>query len=107
MSVDRGLEPASHLAAGGALAPLRDQRILIVASGMSFRKQILAYFRAALGRASELAAVLTGCYASTAANQMFLIGPCRPLRQVGIAFRYCSNFSHCPLLFRLDQPRKP
>jgi hypothetical protein len=34
MSVDRGLEPASHLAAGGALAPLRDQRILIVASGM-------------------------------------------------------------------------
>ena len=36
MSVDRGLEPALHLAAGRALAPLRDRGILIVASGMSF-----------------------------------------------------------------------
>ena len=36
MSVDRGLDPSLHLAAGRALAPLRDQDILIVASGMSF-----------------------------------------------------------------------
>ncbi len=36
MSVDKGLDPSLHLAAGRALAPLRDENILIVASGMSF-----------------------------------------------------------------------
>jgi aromatic ring-opening dioxygenase catalytic subunit (LigB family) len=44
LSLSSSLDPTLHLEAGRALAPLRDQGVLIVASGMSFHN-LRGYFR--------------------------------------------------------------
>ena len=44
LSLNQSLDPALHLAAGRALALLRDEGVLIVASGMSFHN-LRGYFR--------------------------------------------------------------
>jgi aromatic ring-opening dioxygenase catalytic subunit (LigB family) len=43
LSLDHSLDPALHVAAGRALAPLRDEGVLIIASGMSFHN-LRGYF---------------------------------------------------------------
>jgi aromatic ring-opening dioxygenase catalytic subunit (LigB family) len=51
LSLRRGLDPAEHLAIGRALAPLRDEGVFIVASGMSYHN-----LRAFMGQGVQAAA---------------------------------------------------
>ena len=44
LSLDHSLDPALHIAAGRALAPLRSEGVLIIASGMSFHN-LRGYFQ--------------------------------------------------------------
>ena len=50
LSLRRDLDPALHIAIGKALAPLRDEGVAIIGSGMSYHD--LRHFRDGDGRAS-------------------------------------------------------
>jgi aromatic ring-opening dioxygenase catalytic subunit (LigB family) len=53
LSLAGSLDPALHLAAGRALAPLRDEGVLIIGSGMSFHNLRARFQRGALERSAE------------------------------------------------------
>lgn len=69
LSLANSLDPAMHLAAGRALAPLRDEGVLMIGSGMSFHN-LRAYFRPeTLERSRAFDAWLTQAVESPAADR--------------------------------------
>ena len=73
LSLDHSLDPALHIAAGRALAPLRDEGVLIVASGMSFHN-LRGYMRPETpGRADAFDAWLTSAVESPGAERNSLL----------------------------------
>ena len=73
LSLAASLDPALHLAAGRALAVLRDEGVLIVASGMSFHN-LRAYLRPeTVERARAFDAWLTGVVESPAEKRAALL----------------------------------
>jgi len=69
LSLAASLDPALHLAAGRALAPLRDEGVLIVGSGMSFHN-LRAYLRPeTMERARAFDEWLTSAAESSAAER--------------------------------------
>jgi aromatic ring-opening dioxygenase catalytic subunit (LigB family) len=88
MSVERGFDPAQHLAAGHALAPLRDEGVLILGSGMSFHNMQAYGDPGATQRSREFDAWL----AETAS----LAAPERNERLSGWADAPFARFAHPP-----------
>jgi aromatic ring-opening dioxygenase catalytic subunit (LigB family) len=73
LSLASSLDPALHLAAGRALAPLRDRGVLIVASGMSFHN-LRGYLKPeTVERARAFDAWLTQAVESPAAERNALL----------------------------------
>ena len=73
LSLAASLDPALHLAAGRALAPLRDEGVLIVASGMSFHN-LRGYLRPETPeRSSAFDVWLTRAVESPAAERSALL----------------------------------
>ena len=73
LSLMASLDPALHLAAGRALAPLRDENVLIIGSGMSFHN-LRAYFQPeTTSRARAFDAWLTQAVESSAAQRDALL----------------------------------
>jgi aromatic ring-opening dioxygenase catalytic subunit (LigB family) len=60
LSLAGSLDPATHLAVGRALAPLRDEGVLIIGSGMSFHNLRAYLQKDTLKRSAEFDAWLTG-----------------------------------------------
>lgn len=58
MSLDRGMDPALHLAAGRALAPLRREGVAIIGSGMSFHNMAAMRDQSLRGASEEFDAWL-------------------------------------------------
>jgi aromatic ring-opening dioxygenase catalytic subunit (LigB family) len=74
MSVDRSLDPALHIAAGRALAPLRDEGVLIVGSGMSFHNMRAYGDPRALALSAAFDTWLTEAVAQTGADRDAALG---------------------------------
>jgi aromatic ring-opening dioxygenase catalytic subunit (LigB family) len=60
LSLKTGLDPAAHLAMGRAIAPLRDEGVLIVGSGLSYHNLRQFFSPAAYGPSREFDAWLNG-----------------------------------------------
>ena len=69
LSLASSLDPALHLAVGRALAPLRDEGVLIIGSGMSFHNLRAFFTGRALERSQEFDRWLTETIESPAAER--------------------------------------
>jgi aromatic ring-opening dioxygenase catalytic subunit (LigB family) len=77
LSLDHSLDPAMHLAAGQALSSLRDEGVLIIASGMSFHNLRGYFLPETAERARAFDAWLTAAVESPADKRKALLAKWR------------------------------